>query len=157
MTKAQAQQALLEDPINARALRILGQLADIDGDKAKAAKLMSAAVDRSAGESVAIYWMLQKSSKEKDYANTIRYADLLLRKRPQVAELVVPALAQLAERGDAEAVAALKVVLAANPPWRSAFLMPCLGKLPTPARRSICCSASRILPILQRRRTSTPI
>ena len=127
--RVQAQQALLEDPINARALRILGQLADIDGDKAKAAKLMSAAVDRSAGESMAIYWMLQKSSEENDYANTIRYADLLLRKRPQVAELVVPALAQLAERGDAKAVAALKVVLAANPPWRSAFFYALLGQI----------------------------
>jgi hypothetical protein len=119
--RAQAESALRNDPLNARALRILGQLAVAAGDEPRAAKLMHAAADRSLSESVAVYWMLQRSFATKDHAKTVFYADTFLRKRPQLIKHVVPMLARLAESGDKDAAAALSDVLASDPPWRHAF------------------------------------
>jgi hypothetical protein len=119
--RAQAEAALRNDPLNARALRILGQLAVAAGDEPRAAKLMLAAADRSLGESVAVYWMLQRSFATKDYAKTVSYADTFLRKRPQLMQHVIPVLARLAESNDKAAGDALKDVLAGDPPWRGLF------------------------------------
>ncbi len=127
--RTQAQLALLEDPINARALRILGQLADVAGDDVRATSLMHAAADRSLGESIAVYWMLQQSAKKKDYASTVSYADVFLRKRPQLVAHAMPMLAQLAESADPKAVAELEKMLATDPPWRSAFFSALLGAI----------------------------
>jgi hypothetical protein len=120
--RQRAEAALLEDPLNARALRILGQLADTAGDEARATKLMRAAADRSLGESVAVYWMLQQSIETKDYAKALHYADILLRKRPQLTAHVVPVLAQMAETSDSDGAGAIEAALAQRPPWRRPFL-----------------------------------
>jgi hypothetical protein len=82
---------------------------------------MQAAADRSLSESVAVYWMLQRSFATKDYARTVFYADTFLRKRPQLIEHVIPILARLAESNDEPAVDALTSVLASDPPWRGRF------------------------------------
>jgi len=119
--RAQAEQALVEDPLNAQALRILGQLAVGAGDETRAAKLMRAAADRSLGESVAVYWMMQHSLKDKDYAQTVAYADTFLRKRPQFVQHAIPLLDAMAESGDKAAVDALQKKLAQDPPWRQRF------------------------------------
>jgi hypothetical protein len=119
--RAQAELALMRDPINARALRILGQLAAADGDDARATKFMRAAARRSNGESVAVYWMLQTTFDAKSYAETVGYADTFLRKRPQFMENVAPMLAQIAESSDRKAIDDLEQVLARKPPWRSSF------------------------------------
>jgi hypothetical protein len=119
--RAMAEAAVLQEPLNARALRILGQLAVAEGDEAQAAKLMRAAADRSLAESVAVYWMLQKSFALKDYATSLAYADTFLRKRPQLMVHAIPILAWIAESNDQAATSALEAVLAKNPPWRAAF------------------------------------
>ncbi len=124
--RARAEAVLAQEPLNARALRILGQLADADGDKPRAATLMHAAADRSHAESVAVYWMLQQTLEAKEYARTMSYADILLRKRPQLMAYLAPVLGQLAESADKEAVAALEATLASKPPWRLSFF----GNLP---------------------------
>ena len=53
--RAAAQGALFNDPLNARALRILGQLALAGSDEEQAEKLLQAAAQRSLRESVAVY------------------------------------------------------------------------------------------------------
>ncbi len=119
--RAHAVTSLVNDPLNARALRILGQLADAAGDEPAAFGLMHAAVGRSLAESFAVYWMMRKSFEKKDYAGTVYYADVFLRKRPQLTAYAIPILAQMAEGGDQKAVGAVKSLLADNPPWRSSF------------------------------------
>jgi hypothetical protein len=114
-----AETALANDPLNARALRILGQLAIDSGDEARAYKLMHAAVQRSNLESFAISWLMLESYKGKDYAAAIYYADLLLRTRPDGINLVMPTLARMTQTK--EASAELKKLIAGNPPWRSKF------------------------------------
>ena len=117
--RAWAELALLNDPLNARALRILGQLADDAADEERAAKLMRGAANRSVRESVAVHWLMQKSLEKEDYIPAIHYADVLLRTRPRYAEHVMPILAQMAE--NKEASGELKKLLAENPPWRAEF------------------------------------
>jgi hypothetical protein len=127
--RQRAQTAVAQEPLNARGLRILGQLADGAGDEVRAAKLMRAAVDRSLSESVAVYWLLEKSFKANDYARAISYADIILRKRPQLMQYVAPMLAAMAEDADPKATAALTAVLAQNPPWRLSFIRALPGRI----------------------------
>ena len=116
-----AELALLNDPLNARAFRILGQLtSDNKTDNKKTDAFMQAAVRRSLLESVAVYWMMLKSYQDRDFSGTLRYANVLLRTRPlQSPALVMPLLGKIAETPDASDQ--LKQLLASNPPWRSQF------------------------------------
>jgi hypothetical protein len=111
--------ALLQDPLNARAFRILGQLSDLASDAERTEGLMQAAVRRSLLESVAVYWLMRKGVQDQDYPAALRYADILLRTRPQVLEQVMPLLGKVAEIPDASVE--LKQLLATNPPWRPRF------------------------------------
>jgi hypothetical protein len=115
-----AEQALLSDPLNARAMRILGQIADLSKDGARSWPFMQAAVRRSLNESFAVAWLMIRSAQQRDYAATMHYADVLLRTRPQLGNKVaIPVLARLAE--DREAVVAFKEMLSQDPPWRAQF------------------------------------
>jgi hypothetical protein len=116
---AGAKLALLGDPLDARALRVLGQLAEGSADAAKIERFMQAAARRSLRESMAVYWLMRKRHDEHDYAAAIRYADTLLRTRPQLIAQAIPTLAQIAESKDAGSE--LSDLLAANPPWRPQF------------------------------------
>jgi len=115
-----AEQALLSDPLNARALRILGQIADLSRDEPRSWQLMQASVRRSLNETLAVAWLTSKSAERRDYAAAMYYADVLLRTRPQLgSEVVIPVLARIAE--DKEAVVAFKEMLSRDPPWRAQF------------------------------------
>ncbi len=118
--RASTELALSNDPLNARALSILGQLAHMAGDEARAATFLNAAAQRSIRESVAIYWLMRKSHEAKDFASAVYCADALLRTRSQAGQYVMPMLVELAENSDA--TGALKKTLLKNPPWRSSFL-----------------------------------
>jgi hypothetical protein len=111
---------LAHDPLNARAFRILGQLADIAPDDGLAERFMKAAARRSLQETAAVTWLLQKSSERQDYATALKYGDILLRTRPQAISQVTPILAGIAENKIGNG--AIKQLLADNPPWRRQFL-----------------------------------
>jgi len=118
-SRAWAELALRNDPLNARALRVLGQLAQRTSDEQRADAFMQAAAERSLHESFAVYWTMLKNYREGNYHAALRYADILLRTRHQVQPYVMPMLAKLAET--AEASDQLKQLLANNPPWRPQF------------------------------------
>jgi hypothetical protein len=120
-----AEQALLSDPLNAQALRILGQIAELSKDGPRSWQFMQASVRRSLNESLAVVWLMYRSAERRDYAGALYYADVLLRTRPQLgSEVVIPVLARIAE--DKKAVVALKEMLSRDPPWRAQFF----GALP---------------------------
>ncbi len=114
-----AELALVNEPLNARAFRILGQLAENASDVARAATLMRAAAQRSNRESVAIHWLMRDSFEKQDYASALYYADTLFRTRRNVLAYVMPTLAGIAENKDASGE--LKKLLAGDPPWRREF------------------------------------
>ena len=115
-----AEAAIREDPLNARAFRILGQVSEVTSDEDRTEALMKTAARRSQLESVAVYWMMRKSYQDKDYKEALRYADILLRTRPQTLPYVIPLLGKIAE--DPFGAGDLKLLLANNPPWRPQFL-----------------------------------
>ena len=80
---------------------------------------MQGAAERSPQESLAIFWMMRENFHERDFAEAIRYADSLLRTRPQLAEHVFPMLGRIAEIPSAKAE--LRNILAKDPPWRPQF------------------------------------
>jgi hypothetical protein len=122
--RALAESALLDNPLNARALRILGQVADQSRDETLAWKFMQIAARYSMNESLAVIWLVDKHFEKKDFEATLYYVDLLLRTRPQFISYVMPTLAWIAENKDA--AGSLRKLLADNPPWRAAFF----GALP---------------------------
>ncbi len=113
------QNALLQDPTNAQALRILAQLAEAQGDEARAWRFMQTAAQLSLRESAAIDWLMRKSLEKADYAAALYYADALLRTRPQFIDYVTPTLVRIAE--DKTANQLLKTLLVDDPPWRGSF------------------------------------
>jgi hypothetical protein len=113
-----AERALLEEPLDARALRILGQLSQ----GTIKATLMETAARRSLLESEAVYWMMRKSYEDGDYRSAGRYADILLRTRPSSQQAVQAAMVVLGRIAEAPATSGeLKQLLARNPRWRSQF------------------------------------
>jgi hypothetical protein len=117
--RAWAVTALTNDPLNAHALRILGELAEASGDDPGADKFMQVAAYLSRHESAADLWMLRKGTQTGDSKSVLYYADVLLRTAPEVGPYVVPVLVHIAESGGSADV--LTNVLAANPPWRRLF------------------------------------
>jgi tetratricopeptide (TPR) repeat protein len=114
-----AERALAGDPLNARALSLLGLLADAQGDGERAERYMQLAARASVQESVAAYWLMQRKYEQRDYDAAIYFADTLLRTRTQALPHVVPILARIAENPAANDK--LKLLLASNPPWRARF------------------------------------
>jgi hypothetical protein len=117
--RAEAETALMQEPLNARALRVLGQLADVSNDNAGAVKFMEAAAGMSLHENIAVFWLMQKSTEAGDYKTAIAYADALMRSDPNLASYVVPVLAYFAD-GKAP-IGAVEAVLGGDPPWRNLF------------------------------------
>jgi hypothetical protein len=112
------EQAILEDPLDARALRILGQLSRGTSEAA----LMQAAARRSLLESEAVYWVMRKNYEDGDYRSARRYADILLRTRPSSRTAVQAAMAVLGRIAETPGASGeLKQLLASNPRWRSQF------------------------------------
>lgn len=116
-----AETALTNEPLSAHALRILGQLAEAEGADENAVKFMEAAARLSLHESVANFWLMQKSAQATDDTATIYYADVLLRTTEGLERYVVPILAHIAEEKRLSNL--LSTMLAGNPPWRKQFFV----------------------------------
>jgi hypothetical protein len=115
-----AETALVHDPLNARALRILGQLAQDAGDEGGATLFMQAAAHRSIREGFALLWLVQKSNEKRDYSAALHFSDALLRTNSRIMALVLPVLGGIAESPEGRGL--LEKLLMSNPPWRRAFL-----------------------------------
>src|SRR5262249_7592854 len=66
-----AEAALKSDPLNARALRILGQLAEADGDDSGAERYVRVAGQLSLHENSVSSWLMRKSVTDHDYKSVI--------------------------------------------------------------------------------------
>jgi hypothetical protein len=114
-----ASRALLGAPYDARALRILAQIADGAGDKVQKQKLLEATQRRTKHEPLVNYWLLLDAFDRKDEAAILRHADMLLSSTPELTPFVVLILARMAEGSPGES--ALTARLRENPPWRAKF------------------------------------
>jgi hypothetical protein len=122
-----ARRALLSDPLDSRALSLLGFVAEGKGDLARAEALMSLSAARSWRNPEPHVWLLAQAIRRGNFENALAQADGLLRVYPgssptafRSSATIFPILALFAL--DPHGLAALEGALAANPPWRREFL-----------------------------------
>ncbi len=119
--RGRLEEALSEFPLNARALRLLGQLLARTGDDAKATRAMQTAARYSSQEVLAVDWTMRSSFQNKDYRSAAYYADVLLRAHQDLYKFALPVLGHMAE--DDVGKKEIKKLFATNPPWRFWFFI----------------------------------
>jgi hypothetical protein len=108
--------ALLENPLDPRPLRILGQIAETE-DRARV--FMRGSLARSLHETLAAYWLMQDAFLRTDFSGAIRYADVVLRSRLSMMNWIAPTLLRLAPTPEGREP--LVALLSTGPPWRPYF------------------------------------
>jgi hypothetical protein len=122
-----ARRALLFDPLNSRALSLLGMVAERKGDLVRAEALMSLSAARSWRNPEAHVWLFGQAIRRGKFEEALVHADGLLRLYPgssptafSISTTTFPVLALFGL--DPRGVTALEGALAVNPPWRHEFL-----------------------------------
>lgn len=111
---------LAQEPGNARALSLLGQIKRVAGDEESAATLLRASARRSLREPEPHAWRIHEAIKEKDWRLAMRHADILMRMHDHSIGPLTPLVAHLAETR--EAWSAVRDAVMETPPWRKDFL-----------------------------------
>jgi tetratricopeptide (TPR) repeat protein len=128
-----AQRALRSSPLNARALTLLGLVAERKGDQKNAEALMRIAAARTWRDQTTDEWLLNRDARSGDYAHALSYADAMLRINWGLDEAwLFPVIASFTV--DPRAFEALTALLATAPPWRSWFLSELSARLANQAR-----------------------
>lgn len=112
--------ALQAKPLDARALTLLGLIAEREGDPARADALMRIAGARSWRDPITQVWLFRQDTKRGDFAGAITHSDAILRMDPPGWERLFPALAAFTV--DPRAMQALTAFLGDDPLWRRWFL-----------------------------------
>jgi len=118
--RAWARAVLAEEPGNARALAILGDLARKAGDENAARAIFGASARRSSREPIVLGWQIDEALQHQDWPRAVERLDTLMRFYWQSVTPLTPLLAKLLQNRDA-APAILKA-LAAEPEWRREFI-----------------------------------
>lgn len=111
--------AILEDPLNPRAFRLLGQIADVQKHPDAAELMMREATRLSISQSRAAFWLMRRNFERRNYSAAAYYADAALRSQPQLMKDVIPVLGVMA--GQEQARPFVVQLLVAAPAWRSTF------------------------------------
>jgi tetratricopeptide (TPR) repeat protein len=128
-----AQRALRSNPLNARALTLLGLVAERKDDRKSAETLMRISAARTWGDLTTAAWLLTHEVRRGDYAHALPYADAMLRIEfeSQKARLF-PVLSGFTTNDTS--LKALTAFLATSPPWRAWFLSELSLRLANQAR-----------------------
>ena len=108
--------ALLAEPLNARALRLFGQLQTSESIE----KYMKAAYQRSKHEALATLWLAEKALSQHDPKMALDYFNVFLTTKRNLLPQVAPVLAAMLENVDSSEE--VKKFVANNPPWLDTFL-----------------------------------
>ena len=119
---ALARDALGRSPFDVRALRVVGLTEAQGGRMDQADNILTLAGNWSLRDDPAHAWLVEHRLRRGDYASAFAHADTLARRRedihPQVFELFTLAAVEDPQR----VLPVLRDLLAAQPPWRSAYL-----------------------------------
>ena len=115
-----ARAALKQQALNAKAIRILGYLAEANGDRREALALIKMAARLSRREPGAQLWLIEFYALESDIKKTLGHYDILLTTKPDAQVLLFPRLLYAIE--DATVRAALIPYLRQDKSWTSSFL-----------------------------------
>src|SRR5262249_44994940 len=117
---ALAQRALVANPLDRDAIRLLGLVADLKGDTARADTLMQVATARSKRDSGAQTWLFDQRARAAAFAEALQHADVAMRTQPALYDSFGPPL--IAVASDPAGKAAMLDALSRDPPWRGWFL-----------------------------------
>lgn len=119
---ALSRDALGRSPFDVRALRVVGLTEDRAGRRDRADEILTLAGNWSLRDDPTHAWLVEHRLRRGDYASAFAHADTLVRRRddiqPQVFRLFTTAAAADPQR----VLPVLTGLLAAGPPWRSAYL-----------------------------------
>lgn len=115
-----ARGAIENQAINAKALRVLGYVADAKGDTETAEKYVRMAAKLSRREPGAQLWLIEASARKGDVAQTLVHYDIALRTKPDTQTILFPRLVNAIE--DREIRTALKPYIRAKNGWAAGFL-----------------------------------
>lgn len=118
--RAAARDALQAGPLEVRAIRVLGWIADNDGDNPRALRLMTLAASRSQRDVSSHLWMFHNRLGARDFNAAFAHGDALLRNGATFREAAV--LMSSAAGADDAAATALARRLATGPAWRIPFV-----------------------------------
>jgi hypothetical protein len=130
--KALAARALLRNPLDDRALVMLGFIAEKKGDHQTADAIAKAAGTRSWRNPVTQLWLFERDVRRGEFASALTHADAMMRVSYDYRQLLLPSLAGFTT--DDRTIGPLADMLATNPPWRSGFLQSLSGSLANRAR-----------------------
>ncbi len=111
---------LAQEPLNARALAILGDLAREAGADDAARTFFSASARRSMRETVVLGWLIDDAVKRQDWLLAVRHIDTMMHYYWQARMSLMPLLAQLVQTP--EAASAVRDAVAATSEWRRDFV-----------------------------------
>ena len=120
-----ATRVLYRHPFEGRALRVLGAVAELRGDRDRALALMRLTEATTPRESAAQFWLAINALVDKDLDGTLRRLDRLLRFEPETQRKIFPILWVIAY--NPVGAGPLGAYLAADPPWRDSFMTGVIG------------------------------
>ncbi|MFZ0846186.1 MAG: hypothetical protein WAM62_10370, partial [Pseudolabrys sp.] len=127
-----AKRALRSDPLDERALAILGLIAERHGDQARADRLLRLSGQRSWRDTATQAWLVNRDIQTGKFEEALTHVDALLRVDWQVMEQTFPVLSAFTI--DNRTFNVLANLLAANPPWRPDFLSRLSAQAPDTGR-----------------------
>jgi tetratricopeptide (TPR) repeat protein len=126
-----ARNALRSNPLNARALTLLGLIAERKGDHESAEKLMQLSGARTWRDRTAQAWLFNHEVRRGQYSDALPHVDAILRMGGPQTDLF-PVLAAFVVYP--RAFEALTAFLAESPPWRAWFLSELSARLANQTR-----------------------
>jgi tetratricopeptide (TPR) repeat protein len=115
-----AERALRSNPLDARALAVLGLIAERQGEQARAGSLMRLSGARTWRDMSTQAWLLKYEIQSGDFEQALFHIDALLRTNPRFLAQTIPVFAAFTI--DQRTFNSLASLLATNPPWRAGVL-----------------------------------
>lgn len=114
-----ALRALKNQAVNAKALRVLGYVADAKGESARAEKYVRMAAKLSRREPGAQLWLIEAAARSGDASTTLAHYDIALRTKPDTQAILFPRLLSAIE--DPKIRSALKPFIRSDSNWAESF------------------------------------
>ena len=126
-----ARQSLKVEPLNAVALRLLGYVADIRGDRAKAFEFLSQAQKVSRRDFGTQLWLIEDAVAREDKVQALYHYDVAMRTSWRSHEILFPTLT--GALADPDVRRGLTPYIKRRPTWLSAFMAQAIETSENPA------------------------
>ena len=126
-----AKRSLEQQPLNAVAVRLLGYVADIRGDKKKARRMMLLAQKISRRDFGTQLWLIEDAVARNDTSQALYHYDIAMRTTESSHQVLFPTL--IGALGDSEVRKELVPYIRRDPSWLAAFLGYAVNNIEDPA------------------------